>query len=91
MPNLENQRVLHFSSSAKRFRGYTMILISSYSAYIYLQNCISVYDLIEHVYDLIELPLFQKMSVKIYTNFFLSSERYKFKINYSNDTMRHGM
>ena len=31
------------------------------------------------------------MSVKIYTNFFLSSGDYNFKANYLKDKMRHGM
>ena len=36
-------------------------------------------------------PLFQNMSVKIYTNVFLSSGGYNFKINYLKDKMRHGI
>ena len=36
------------------------------------------------------LPLFQNMSVKIYTNFFLLSG-YNFKINYSKNKMKHRM
>ena len=35
--------------------------------------------------------LFQYMSVKIYTIFFLSSGDYNFKANYLKDKMRHGM
>ena len=31
------------------------------------------------------------MSVKIYTNFFLSSRGYNFKINYLRDKMRHNV
>ena len=37
------------------------------------------------------LPLFQNMSVKIYTNFILTSGGYNLKINYLKDKMRHGM
>ena len=37
------------------------------------------------------LPLFQKISVKIYSNFFFSSGDPHFKTNYSKDKMRHGM
>ena len=37
------------------------------------------------------LPLFQKLSVKIYSIFFLSSGGSNFKINYSKDKMRYGM
>ena len=39
-------------------------------------------------FNQINFPLFQKMSVKIYTNFVLSSGRYHFKINYLKDKMR---
>ena len=52
---------------------------------MYLQNGIGVYGLIEH------LPLFQSMSVKIYTNFLLSSGSSNFKISYLKDKMRYGM
>ena len=34
-------------------------------------------------------PLFPNMSVKIYTNLFLSSGDYNFKINYLKEKMRH--
>ena len=37
------------------------------------------------------LPLFQNMSVKSYTKFFLSLGSYNFKINYLKDKMNHGM
>ena len=37
------------------------------------------------------LLLFQNMSIKIYSNFFLSSGCYNFKINYLKDKMRQGM
>ena len=37
------------------------------------------------------LPLFQKLSVKIHSIFFLSSGGSNFKINYSKDKMRYGM
>ena len=37
------------------------------------------------------LPLFQKLSVKIYSIFFLSSGGSNFKINYLKDKMRYGM
>ena len=37
------------------------------------------------------LPLFQKMSVKIYTNYILTSRGYNFKINYLKDKMRYEM
>ena len=75
------------SSSAKICWVYTIIL-----TYILL-FCI---DLSTKPYrglrfNQTHLPLFQKMSVKIYTNLFLSSEPYNFKTNYLNDKLRHGM
>ena len=36
-------------------------------------------------------PLFHNMSMKIYTNFFLSSGGFNFKINYLKDKTRHGI
>ena len=82
--NLENHHVL--SSSAKSWWVFTIILISSYSAYIYLQNRIRVYDLTEHI-----SCYFKICYVKIHISFSLSSGGYNFKINCLKDKMRHGM
>ena len=41
-------------------------------------------------FNRIHLPLFQNMSIKIYTNFFLYSGGYNLKTNYLKDKMRHG-
>ena len=74
------------SSNAKSCWIYTIIFISSYSAYIYLQNCIRVYDLIKHI-----SPYSQNKSVKVYTNILLSSGGYNLKIIYLKNKMRHRM
>ena len=86
MPNLENQCVLYFEFQCQK------LLRLYHNTYILL-FCI---DLSTKAYRVLwfnktHLPLFQKMSVKIYTNFFLSSQRYNFKTNYLNDKMRYGM
>ena len=86
MPNLENQRVLHFEFQCQK------LLRLYHNTYILL-FCI---DLSTKAYlglwfNRAHLPLFQNMSVKIYTNFFLSSGGYNFKINYLKDQMRHGI
>ena len=74
------------SSSAKSCIGYTIII------YILLL-CI---DLSTKPYcglwfNQTHLLLFKNISVKNYTNYFLSSGGYNFKINYLKDQMRHRM
>ena len=86
MPNLENQRVLHF-----KFRCQKLLRLY-HNTYILL-FCI---DLSTKAYlglwfNRTHLPLFQNMSVKIDTNFFLSSGECNFKINYLKDQLRHGI
>ena len=86
MPNLESQCVLHFE-----FQGQKLLRLYQ-NTYILL-FCI---DLSSKQYgglwfNRTDLPLFQNISIKIYTNFFLSSRGYNFKINYLKDKMRHGM
>ena len=86
MLNLEHHCLLHFEFQRQSCCGYNLILIFSYSAQIYLQNCVGVYDLIEYI----SKSLFQNMSIKIYTNFFLYSGGYNLKTNSLKDKMRHG-
>ena len=86
MLNLEHHCLLHFEFQRQSCFGYNLILIFSYSAQIYLQNCVGVYDLIEYI----SKSLFQNMSIKIYTNLFLYSGGYNLKTNYLKDKMRHG-
>ena len=86
MPNLENQCVLHFEFQCQK------LLRLHHNTYILL-FCI---DLSTKPYQGLwfngtHLPLFQKLSVKIYSIFFLSSGGSNFKINYLKDKMRYGM
>ena len=86
MPNLENQGILYFEFQ------YEKLLRLYHNTYILL-FCI---DLSAKLYrglwiNQTHLLLFRKMSVKIYTNFFLSLECYNFKINYLRNKMRRGM
>ena len=86
MPNFENQRILHFE-----FQCQTLLKL--YHSTFILLFCT---DLSTKLYQGIwfnqtHLLLFQNMSVKIYTNFFLSSRGCNFKINYLKDKMRYGM
>ena len=86
MPNLENQLVLHFEFLCQK------LLRIYHNTYILL-FCI---DLSTKLYlglwfNRTYLPLFQYTSIKTYTNFFLSSGVYNFKINYLKDKMRHRM
>ena len=80
MPNLENQRILHFELQCQK-------LLRLYQNTYILLFCIDlstkpygVYDFTEHV------SLFQNMFIKIYTDFFLSSGGYNFKINCLKET-----
>ena len=84
MPDLGNQRVLHSEFQCQK------LLRLYHNTYILL-FCIalSVKPYQGSWFNQTHLPLFQKMSVKIYTNFFLSLERYNFKLNYFKDKIRH--
>ena len=83
MPNLENQRLLHFEFQCQKlFRlyrnTYILLFCITFSTKLYRGLW----------FNRTHFPLFQNMSVKIYTNFFLSSGGYNFKINYLKDKMR---
>ena len=69
------------SSNAKSCWSYTKIYMSFYSTKPYWSLW----------FNRTHLPLFQNMSLKVYSNFFLSSGCYNFKINYLKDNMRHKM
>ena len=94
MPNLENQRVLHFEFQCQKLlrlyhNTYILLFCIDFSTKLYQDLW----------YNQTHLSLFQNMSVKIYTNFFLSSGGYfflssggyNFKINHSKDKISHGM
>ena len=86
MPILKNQCALQFEFQ------YQKLLSLHYNSYI-LFSCI---DLATKQYrglwfNRTHLLLFQNMSVRIYTNFPLSSGGYNFKIIYLKDKMRYGM
>ena len=49
MPNLGNQHVLHFEFPCQKLLKLYHNTYILYSAWIYLQNRIRVYDLIEHI------------------------------------------
>ena len=85
MPHLENQRVLHFEFQCQK------LLRLHHNTYILL-FCIdlSTKPCRGLRFNQTHLSLFQNMSVKIYTNFFLYLG-YNFKIIYLKDKMRHGM
>ena len=86
MPNLENQRVLHFDfHSQKLLRLYHNTYILLFGIYLSTKPSRGWW------FNRTHLPLFQNMSVKIYTNFFFSSGGYNFKINSLNEKMRHRM
>ena len=76
MPNLENRRVLHFEF-------YCQKLLRLYHNTYILLFCrdLSTKPYRGLWFNWTHLPLFQKISVNIYTNFFLSSGGYNFKIN----------
>ena len=86
MPNLENQHILHFEFQCQK------LLKLCYDTYILL-FCIELSTKLYRVLRLnrTNLPLFQIMPVKIYTNFSLSSGGYSRKVNYLKDKMRHEM
>ena len=86
MPNLENQYLLHFEFQCQkllRFYHNTYILLLCIN--ISTKQCQGLW------FNRTHLPLFQKMSVKIYTIIFFFLQRYNFKINYLKDKMRQGM
>ena len=86
MLKLENQRVLHFEfQSQKLLSLYHNTYILLFCIYLSTKPCRGLW------FNRTHLPLFQNMSVKIYINFFLTSEGYNFKINYLKNKMRHGM
>ena len=68
MPNLENRRILHFEFQCQK------LLRLYHNTYILL-FCIDLYTKRYRGlwFNPTHLPLFQNMSVKIYTKFFLSS------------------
>ena len=86
MSNLENQRVLHF---AFQCQNLLKLYHNTYILLFYIDLSTKPYRGLW--FNRTNLPLFQAMSVKIYTNFFLSSGGYNFKINYLKDKMRHRM
>ena len=86
IPNMENQRVLHFEFQCQK------LLRLYHNTYISL-FCI---DLSTKPYrglwfNWTHLLLFQNMSVELYTNFLLSSGGYNFKIICLKDKMKQGM
>ena len=70
------------SSSAKSCWCYAIVLISSYLSTKPYQGL---------WFNRTHLRLFQNMSVKTYTDFFLSFGGYTVKISYLKDKMRYGM
>ena len=83
---LGNQRVLHFEflcQNLLRLYHNTYILLFCIDSYTKRYRGLW--------FNPTHLPLFQNMSAKIYTNFFLSSGGYNFKINYLKDKMRRRM
>ena len=86
MSNLQNQRVLHFEFRCQiLLRLYHNIFILLFSIYLSTKPNRGLWFNRTHV------PLFQKISIKMYTNFFLSLELYNFKISYLKDKMRNRM
>ena len=86
MPNLENQCVLHFEFQCqKSLRLYHNIYILLFCIDLSTKPCQGLW------FNGTHLPLFQNMSVKIHSNFFLSSGGSNFKINYLKNKMRYGM
>ena len=86
MPNLENRHVLHIEFPRQK------LLRLYHNTYILL----FCRDLSKKPYrglwfNRTHLPLFQNISVKIYTIFFIFKTLYDFKINYLKDKMRHEM
>ena len=49
MGNFKNQYVLHFEFQCQKLLSLYHNTYTSYFALIYLQNCIGVYDLVEHI------------------------------------------
>ena len=86
MPNLDNQRVLHFASQCQNLlRLYHNTYFLFFCIELSTKPCQGLW------FNLTHPQLFQNMSVKIYANFFLSSGGHNFKINNLKDKMRHGM
>ena len=87
MPNLENQRVLHFEFQCQKLsRLYHITFVLLFCRDLSTEPYRGLW------FNRTHLPLFQNMSVKIYSDFFLSSGGYNFKIkNYLKDKMRYGM
>ena len=83
---LGNQSVLHFEYQCQKL---LRLYHNTYVLLLYIDLSTKSYRGLW--FNRTHLPLFQKMSVKIYTIFFLSLELYNFKINYLKDKIRHGM
>ena len=86
MPNLENQRALHFEFQCQkllRLHRNTDILL--FCIDLSTKLCQGLW------FNGTYLPLFQNMSVKIYSKFFFSSGGSNFEICYFKDKMRYGM
>ena len=80
MPNLENQYILHFElQSQKLLRLYHDTYILLFCINFSTKQCQGFW------FNRTHLPLFENMSVKIYTNFFSSSGGYNFKFNHLKD------
>ena len=84
IPNLENQRVLHFEFQCQ-------ILFTLYHNTYILLSCTIYLQKRGLWFDRTHLPLFWNMPVKIYTIFFLSSGGCNFKLIYLKDKMRDRM
>ena len=86
MPNLENQRVLHFAFQCQTLlRLYHNTYILLFCIDLSIKPCRSLW------FNQTHLLLFQNMPLKTYANFFLSSGGYNLKINYLKDKMRQGI
>ena len=86
MPNLENQRVLHFGFQCQKLLSlYHDIYIPLFSIDLPAKQYRGLW------FNRTHPPLFQNMYLKIYTRFFLSSGGHNFKINDLKEEMRHEM
>ena len=84
--NEKNQRVLHFEFQCQKLlRLNHNIYILLFCIDLYTKPCQGLW------FNGTHLPLFQNVSVKIYSNFFLSSAGSNFKITYLKDKLRYGM
>ena len=86
VPNLENQCILHFEFHCQKLvRLYHNTYILLFCIDLSTKLCWGFW------FNRTHLLLFQNMTIKVYTIFFLSSGGYNFKINYLKDKIRHVM